>query len=65
MKKLLNRLGAGTERGGMLISICAVALIVLTAMLLPLAFRTSPGEADGHVAGGAEPDVRGLLEHRR
>ena len=47
MKKLLNRLGAGTERGGMLISICAVALIVLTAMLLPLAFRTSPGEADG------------------
>ena len=50
MKKLLERLHAGGEGAKLLISLCAMALIVIAAMLLPLAFRSAPaGEspADG------------------
>ena len=42
MKKLLERLHAGGESTKLLISVCAVALTVIAAMLLPLAFRSAP-----------------------
>ena len=46
MKKLLDRLSAGGDNKKLLISICAVAIIVIAAMLLPLAFRSGPGAED-------------------
>lgn len=42
MKKLLERLHLNNDRARLLISICAVALVVVAAMLLPLAFRPAP-----------------------
>ena len=50
MKKLLERLRADSERTRLFASIALVAVAVITAMLLPLAFRSAPaGEisADG------------------
>ncbi len=46
MKKLLERLAADSDRMKLFMSLGAVALIVIAAMLLPLAFRTSPGDPD-------------------
>jgi hypothetical protein len=42
-KKLPERLRLNSERAKLLVSIGAVALVVLAAMLLPLAFRAAPG----------------------
>ena len=42
MKKLLERLQAGGERTKLLLSIGGVVLVVILAMLLPLAFRAAP-----------------------
>ena len=44
MKTLLECLALDSDRKKLLISVCAVALVVIVAMLLPLAFRTSPEE---------------------
>ena len=43
MKKLIERLQTNSDRTKLLISICAVGLVLVAAMLLPLAFRTEPG----------------------
>ena len=43
MKKLLERLRAGGERTQLLLSVAGVAVVVIAAMLLPLAFRASGG----------------------
>ena len=56
MKKLLERLQAGGERTKLLLSIGAVVLVLIAAMLLPLAFRTAPG--------GEEPAAALTLEER-
>ncbi len=47
MKKLFDRLTADSDRTKLLISIAAVVLTVVLAMLLPLAFRTEPEGGDG------------------
>lgn len=41
-RKILERLRPDSERTKLLVSIGAVALVVIAAMLLPLAFRTAP-----------------------
>ncbi len=46
MKKLLERLAQDGDGKKMMISVGAVALVLIAAILLPLAFRTSPGGAD-------------------
>ena len=46
MKKLLERLQLRSDRTKLLISVCATVLVVIAAMLLPLAFRAEPGEED-------------------
>jgi len=46
MKKLLERLSADNDRSRQLISICAAALVVIAAMLIPLGFRANPGGED-------------------
>ena len=43
LKKLLERLRAGGERTQMLFSVAGVALVLIAAMLLPLAFRGRQG----------------------
>ena len=55
MKKLLERLSAGTERNRLLISVCGAALVVVAAMLIPLGFRASP-------SGENAPTVMSLEE---
>ena len=44
MKKLLERFAVDSDQKKLLISVSAVALVLIAAMLLPLAFRTSPAE---------------------
>ena len=56
MKKLLERLRAGGERTQLLLSVAGVAVVVITAMLLPLAFRGS--------GGGDAPNAEMTLEER-
>ena len=56
MKKLFERLHLGSERTKLLVSVLAVTLVILAAMLLPLAFRTAPN--------GAEPKRELSLEER-
>ena len=56
MKKLFERLHLGSERAKLLVSVLAVTLVILAAMLLPLAFRTAPN--------GAEPKRELSLEER-
>ena len=47
MKKLLERLRADGERSKLLASVAGVVLVVIAAMLLPMAFRSErTGEAD-------------------
>ena len=43
MKKLLERLRAGGERTQLLLSVAGIAVVVIAAMLLPLAFRGNGG----------------------
>ncbi len=50
MKKLLERFASGGDRAKMYVSICAAALVVVAAMLIPLAFRTNPGGEDAPAA---------------
>ena len=57
MKKLLERLGANSDRTKLLVSVCAVALVVIAAMLLPLAFRPAP-EAGEEPAPGMDLEER-------
>ena len=56
MKKLLERLRAGGERTQLLLSVAGVAVVVIAAMLLPLAFRAS--------GGGDAPTEEMTLEER-
>ena len=42
MKKLLERLRPDSDRKKLIASACAVGLVLIAAMLLPLAFRTAP-----------------------
>jgi len=56
VKKLIERLHLDSERSKLLISIGAVALVIIAAMLLPLTFRTAPE--------GEEPDAGLSLEER-
>ncbi len=56
MKKLLERLRAGGERTQLLLSVAGVAVVVIAAMLLPLAFRAS--------GGGDAPAEEMTLEER-
>ena len=46
MQKLLERLRLNSDRTKLLVSVCAVALVVVAAILLPLAFRTAPTGED-------------------
>ncbi len=54
MKTLLERFDQDSDRKKLLISVSAVALIVIAAMLLPLAFRTSPEEVSPPADMGLE-----------
>ena len=56
MKKLLERLRAGGERTQLLLSVAGVAVVVIAAMLLPLAFRGN--------GGGDAPNAEMTLEER-
>lgn len=56
MKKLIERLHLDNERTKLLVSIGAVVLVLLVAMLLPLAFRGVPAEE--------KPDAGLSLEER-
>ena len=43
MKKLLERLKLDNDRAKLFMSLGATLLVLIAAMLLPLAFRTAPG----------------------
>ena len=60
MKKLLERVNLQSDRAKLLASIGAVALVLIVAMLLPLAFRTSPA-GDERPAAGMTLEQRSLM----
>ena len=64
MKKLLERLRAGGERTQLLLSVAGIAVVVIAAMLLPLAFRGNGGgdapkaESSRKSMPGAHPEPK-------
>ncbi len=54
MKKLIERLRADSDRTKLLISVCAVGCVIVAAMLLPLAFRSAPGDTPNESGASLE-----------
>ena len=63
MKKMLERLRPADERAKMLIWIAAVALVVVAAMLIPLAFRAAPAGESGPAAMTLEDRTRMFADY--